>query len=271
MCKKTSVSILSSSRDLAHRLTKVFVVVIALSVVGPASNVFASITIGAGSSFSIPDGAVGAGCGDLTVADGGVLSIGAGEMVGIRDVTVQAAGLLQMAAGLLSLSGSWNVPGAFVPGTGTVQMSDGCGITSATITGDNEFCNLEQVSSMGKTIRFESGTIQTITCNYTAKGVIGTPIVLRSTLAGDQAHICLKAGATQEIDSVDVADNHAICQLLAPGNPEQFHSIDSGNTYHWFLFSKMPIPTLNQIGMALLLSLILIFGWIITIRRSRMA
>ncbi len=225
------------------------------------------ITVGAGSTVNLSDAAVRMGCGDFTVEDSAAAAIGAGTLGRVRDVRIEGStGALRMAAGLLEFSGMWTVAGSFEPGSGTVTVVDGCADGPAVVNGDNGFYNFIITSSRGQEVKFEAGTTQTISNRFQSTGQDGMRTLLRSTAAGQAAFVCLDPGGTQMVEAIDVADNRVPdlneCQHLAPGDPSDHNSVDSGNTFGWFdnTGSGVPVPTLGRAGAAVLALLSLLLG-----------
>ncbi len=168
--------------------------------------------------------------------------------------------------GLLEFSGMWTVAGSFEPGSGTVTVVDGCADGPAVVNGDNGFYNFIITSSRGQEVKFEAGTTQTISNRFQSTGQDGMRTLLRSTAAGQAAFVCLDPGGTQMVEAIDVADNRVPdlneCQHLAPGDPSDHNSVDSGNTFGWFdnTGSGVPVPTLGRAGAAVLALLSLLLG-----------
>jgi hypothetical protein len=61
------------------------------------------------------------------------------------------------------VAGDWDNAGTFNAGTSTVQLVDGCGLASATISGDTTFANLDMTTTSGFLYSFTSGSTQTVT------------------------------------------------------------------------------------------------------------
>lgn len=136
------------------------------------------MTIPNGASFSLGDGVLDLGCADLMV-EGSVDGMSGTLMA--RDVSVAPTGLLLDVSGRIEVTGDWLNSGTFVPGTGTVEFTDGCGIGLADVTGVNSFYTLSVTSGSGKEYRFPSGVTQTVEGTFTVQGVPGFPVVLSSS------------------------------------------------------------------------------------------
>ncbi len=194
-----------------------------------------SITVQAGSTFSVGDGSVQLNCGDLTVA--GDFSIAAGSAQTIRHVSISSGGDITVGSGLISLSGDWSNAGAFTPGTGIVEIVDGCGTTSTAMSGDSTFTDFRVTTSTGRALQVASGSSQVFTDNLTLRGTPPNYLTIRSSSAGVPAFFTLNFGASQDIFGVDVADNDASAQqTIAPRPPADFSSINAGGNSNWFVF-----------------------------------
>ncbi|HKI85765.1 MAG TPA: hypothetical protein VKA53_03370 [Thermoanaerobaculia bacterium] len=216
-----------------------------------SSSLFAAgISIGSGSSMSLGSGTVDLGCGNLAIASGGTLS---GDQ------------------GTLRLAGNWSGGSGFSPGTSHVSIVDGCATPETSmVSGNNTFFNLSAQTNDGKTLVFDAGSVQTIQNSVSLSGSNGNLLTIRSTSPGSAADLDLAPGGTQVVDYVDVADNHATGQPLAPGPPIAYHSIDSGNTTGWFI-TATSIPALGSLGFAILLALLGFLGLRALRRRSESA
>ena len=208
------------------------------------------LNVGAGASVDLGTASIDLGCADLTVT--GTFSSGSVGFAAARDVTIEPTGVLNGNSATLEVAGNWANGGVFTCGASTVSFVDGCGLTTATITGDTTFCGLEMATGIGKVYAFEAGSTQTITDSLTLAGASGNLLTIRSTIDGLEAFTNLLG--SQSIDFVDVKDNHAVGSPLAlPAN-----SVDSGNTQGWV--PSVPIPVLVPLGVALLLIALLLAG-----------
>jgi hypothetical protein len=188
------------------------------------------------------------GPGAATPAAAAGLSIGADSTVqlgdallalGCDDLLIKPTATLQAQASTISLAGNWDNRGTFGAGTGTVLFEDGCVPNLSSIAGSTTFFDLRITTSTGKTVRFEAGVTQKILDGLTLMGAPGNLLVIRSSIPGQQAFLDLAPAASQLIDYVDVADNGATGQDLAPGA----HSIDSGNTTGWLFVTPTATAT----------------------------
>ena len=176
-----------------------------LLVHSPASA--ASFSVGAGSSFGLGSATFDLGCGDLVVA--GTFGVGSGSVEQARDVSIALGGTLNGETGTINVTGDWDngAGGNFNAGTGSVQFVDGCGRSTATVTGSTTFSTVSFTTATGKGYLFETGSIQTIDVSLTLLGAEGNLLVLRSTSPGNEATLNLQG--TASVDFVDVEDIHA--------------------------------------------------------------
>lgn len=244
--------------------------VAALCVTLPAISLAtaAGMTVGAGGSICLGSGVWNLGCKDLLIQDGGALAVDRGRLVQ-RHMENQAAGTLDGGSGSIEVFGDWKNQGNFFAGTGTVSLIDGCGLGTTNIRGESAFCNLVIASSAGKTVYFEAGMTQGVTCAMDFSGESGNLLVIRSSVPGNQAFIALAPAASQNHDHEKVADMAGTAQFIAPGPPESYNSEDAGGNSRWF-DRIPPIPTLSQLGFALFAAFILLAGCRV-LRRSRPA
>lgn len=233
-----------SAQAIRHRvagysLACVFAVAIA------APTLARGISVSPGARFSVGEGSVRLGCGDLDI--GGVFSVDAGSVSGIRDVSINP-GTLNGGSGLISLSGDWANAGTFNAQSGTVAIVDGCGSADSTLSGDSTFSGLSVSSSSGRTLLLESGSSQTVAGSLALAGTPATRLVILPETSGAVARLTLASGASQAISAVDVQDIDASGgEVIAPGSPESFDSIDRGNNLNWFIASVLqavPVHTL---------------------------
>ena len=227
------------------------------------------ITVGADSALLMGSGQIIMGCTSMTVA--GQLDMAQGRLNGVLNVGL--SGQAKGGQGIINLSGNWSNSGAFDPGSSDVNMKDGCKVTVATIAGNTTFHNLTITTASGRQINFTTSSTQGVNAGLTLNGIAGNLLKIRSTTAGSPGFLVLDDRGTQNIDHVDVRDNHAPLpgQYLAPGLPSQFNSVDGGGNFRWFLYPAPPvnstdIPTLSPLGMAALIALMIVTLW----RRRRL-
>jgi hypothetical protein len=218
-------------------------------------------------ALGIPAGARGTG---LVIGDGASLRLGDGTVrLGCDDLILAPGATLAGEGGRVELGGSWIGGGFFEPGFSAVIFEDRtCTPNLATVSGDQGFFDLEAVSTSGKEIQFEAGSTQTVANSVAFTGSPGQLLGIRSTVPGQEAYLDLLPAGFQLVDYVDVADNHATGQLMAPGTPAQYHSIDSGNTDRWFT-TLVEIPTLSEWGQIVLMCGLLTLGlWFLRARNA---
>jgi hypothetical protein len=200
-------------------------------------------------------GVTPAGASGLSIGAGSTMRLGDAVLaLGCNNLQIEPAGTLQAQASTISLAGNWDNRGTFDAGTGTVRFEDGCVPNPSSIGGNNTFFDLRIISSTGKTVRFEAGATQSVLDGLTLMGAPGDLLVIRSSIPGQRAFLDLGPGASQLIDYVNVADNAATGQDLAPGPAPAAHSIDSGNSTGWFLVAAAAAaaaaPAVSGIGLA---------------------
>ncbi len=224
-----------------------------------ASVAHADFVVPAGGSVSLGGGTIDLGCTNLSV--GGSQQINSGNMLNTRNLSVQSGGVLDGGSGNIGLVGNWSNSGTFNAGSGTVLFSDNptCA-TSSTITGTSMFANLSLISANGKTYTFAAGLTQSILDALTIQGTSTTPIVINSTIPGQQGNMFLAVGGTQNIQFVSVTDNYGTGQILAPTQQNQG---GGGKVRGWFGIPLIPvdviaqaIPALDAKALLLLLALV---------------
>jgi hypothetical protein len=202
----------------------------------------AQLTVGSGASVDLGTGSLVLGCADLSIA--GTFSAGTVGFTQARDVGIGPTGLVNGDSATLEVAGDWENAGTFNAGTSTVQLVDGCGLSSAVITGNSTFYELVMTTLTGKLYSFAAGSTQTVAQSLSLTGASGNLLTIRSTVDGEEAFIDLEGSAST--DYVDVKDNHAIGNIIPLGDT----SVDSGNTVGWWVF---PVPVLPLAGLALLI------------------
>jgi hypothetical protein len=207
-------------------------------------------SVGSGSSVDLGTGSLDLGCADLTVT--GTLSAGTAGFAQARDVTIDPSGLVNGNSATLEVAGDWDNAGTFNAGTSTVQMVDGCGLTSAVIAGDTTFANLDMTTTSGFLYSFVSGSTQAVTNSFTLLGATGNPLTLRSTVGGSAAFLDVQG--TGGGDFVDVQDIDATA-----GNPISLgpNSVKGPNTPGWLAAALVPVfgaPGLALLALSLLWS-----------------
>ncbi len=217
------------------------------------------ISVSAGSAISLGSGAISAGCGDLTVA--GTLNLNSGAVSLIDNVAI-SPGTINGGSGVLSLSGNWTNSGTFNAQSSQINIVDDCGTATSTITGDNAFYGFSATSSAGKQLQFEAGATQSFGSSLVLTGSGSTRLSVRSTSPGSPSLLLVADGASQTIQSVDVADSDASGGApIARGTPASFNSVDSGGLVNWFVAAirSAPVPV-NTLPLPLLILLIVLLA-----------
>jgi len=216
---------------------------LAALALGGSPAVGQQVTIGAGSSLDLGSGQLTLGCADLTVA--GTLSAGTAGLSQARDVTIDPTGLVNGNSATLAVAGDWDNAGTFNAGTSTVQLVDGCSLTSAVIAGDTTFANLEMTTTSGFLYSFTAGSTQTVTGALSLEGAAANLLTIRSTLAGSEAFLNVQGSGSG--DFVDVQDSDATAGNLVTLGP---NSVKGSNTPGWL--TGVLVPALGALGLALL-------------------
>jgi hypothetical protein len=226
-----------------------FARVLMLAALGAATAApAAQVSVGGGSSLDLGSGSLDLGCGDLSIA--GSLSAGSVGLEGLRDVSIDPSGLMNGDSAELEVARDWDNAGAFNAGTSSVRFVDGCGASSAVVSGDTTFATLDLSTSTGKLYSFVSGSTQTVTGSLHLGGAAGNLLTIRSTLGGSEAFLDAQ-GSVSAADYVDVDDNHAT------GNPIPLgpNSVTGANTTGWM---ALALPMLSPLGLG---ALALALGW----------
>ncbi|MEH6610193.1 MAG: hypothetical protein V7696_12565 [Halioglobus sp.] len=234
---------------------------LAATLLTPAFALAQTITISSGSQFSLSSGSLNAGCGDVAVA--GTLSIDSGSANNLRNVAINS-GTINGGSGQINLSGDWLNQGTFNAQTGTVQVTDGCGTTLSQLSGDTTFNRFVASTASGKQLQPSTGSTQTFTGGLTLSGTGPDKLLVRTSSAGATAAFILSQGASQTISGIDAQDiDSSAGETIAPGPPERFNSVDSGNNTNWFISAIkeiVPVDTLPAPMLAILVMLILLLG-----------
>lgn len=223
----------------------------------------AQVTVGTGSSWSLGDSTVNWGCDDIVVD--GTLNVQAATTSDADSVAVSGGGTVAGGSGTLGLTGDFINTGTFSKGTGTVAIRDGCGNTSSTIAGSQDFRALSVTTTTGKTLLFTAGATTSVSPGtLTLQGAAGNRLRIRSTAPGGAAFLMLNG--SQNISYVDVADNRGLAAVLAPGPASASNSVNSGNLLNWF--DVLPIvPTMSTLALLILAAAIALLGIVRSRRR----
>ena len=105
---------------------------------------------------------------------------------------------------LFRIAGDWTNLGTFTPDQSEVRLVDGCGRTTADLSGGLGFFDLSLVTGSGKSFFLVSGSTTTVTGRLLLAGTTAFHLVLRSTSPGSEAF--LDAQGTKNVSIVDVDD-----------------------------------------------------------------
>ncbi len=219
----------------------------------------ASINVGSGSFVDFGGAVVNHP--DLSLENNGEVLL-TSTMILLNSFSNQASGVIDVSSSVLSVFGDWENSGDFVGAGATVNLIDGNPVSR--VSGDTVFHELLISTTVGKTITFESGSQTTVLNNLLLSGVNNNLLVINSDMAGEEALLSLDRNASQTIEFVDVTDNFATNQVIAPGEPSAYDSIQGNNVRGWFgVPLHLPVPSLGLIGqvmMALLFMLLFIYS-----------
>jgi hypothetical protein len=211
---------------------RLFIAAALLMLLSPAA--LAQLTVPIDSSFDVADGSMSLGCTPLDVD--GTLSIDSGQVSDISEVNIGTTGTINGGQGTLNVSGDWNNLGTFVPGTGTVNFTDGCAVGPVQISGATVFNNLTLTSTVGRTFIIPAGENITVNGILTLQGTEDQPIQLVSS-SGEPAVIGLGPSAQVIQNFAIVSANVQIGELQIGATPRA-------------------IPTMSDYGLIILLLLI---------------
>jgi hypothetical protein len=233
--------------------------IICVAVALTLRPVRADVIVGDGATMTLGDGTLAMGCMALRIT--GTLHGASGTVELGGDYEIQSGGLLAGEGGTFEVAGDWSNQGTFDPGGSTVHFLDGCGNAEARICNSSTFANLIVESDTGKIYEFEAGATQTVLDSLVIAGDQAALVRIQSKSDGDRAFIDLQGD--QEISFVDVRDHEAVGRRIAPGAPEDFGSIDSGNTRNWFFnIDALPAPAATTSALLVaLLAMTLVAGW----------
>ena len=195
---------------------------------------FAQLVVPTGATINVPPGGtLSLGCGALNVQ--GAFNVSSGQVSNAGSVSIGGTGTVNGGSGTINLSGNWSNSGSFVPGTGSVVITDGCAAGQIEITGTTVFNNLTLTSTNGRTFVLPPGANITVNGTLTLQGTAGQPIQLISA-SGQTAVVNLGPQA-------QVVRNFA----TVPGTVQIGAAVAA---------SPQAIPTLSEYGM-MILSLLL--------------
>lgn len=152
----------------------------------------------------------------------------------------------------INIMGDWVNSGSFTAGNSAVNIQDGVS-NSTKIIGGSIFNILSIVSNTGKSIELQAGQQQIISTRLELIGVTGNLLKISSDTPGTHAELALANNATQLINYVEVTDNHGTSQVIAPGLPQDYNSVQGSNVRGWFgVPLAYPVPLLNLFSLILL-------------------
>ena len=221
---------------------------ILLGVSAPASA--GNVTVGAGSTLDLGSGSLALGCADLDVT--GTLIAGSVGFSAARDVSIAPSGIVNAGSATLTLASAWDNAGTFNAGTSTVQMVDGCALSSGVVVGSTSFANLAISTTSAKLVSFTAGSTQTVTGLLSLLGAAGNLLQIRSTLSGSAALLNV-ASSTASFVNVDDIDAQPGNDISLPTN-----SVKGSNTPGWL--QGIVVPMLAPVALALLALLLLASG-----------
>jgi hypothetical protein len=235
---------------------------IGLGLAAPATA--GNLTVGTGSSLDLGTGSLALGCADLDVS--GTLSAGTVGVSGARDVAIHPGGVVNGNSATLSLAGDWANAGAFNPGSGTVQMVDGCALVGGVVSGNTSFAGLSLITGSAKQVSLAAGSTQSVTGLLSLQGAPDNRLVLRSTASGSPAFLNATGGSSVgflDVDDIDATGGH---HILLSGN-----SVKGPNTPGWQL--GIPVPVLAPLSLGVLALLLLATGrrWLTRSTRAERA
>jgi uncharacterized repeat protein (TIGR01451 family) len=140
--------------------------------------------------------------------------------------------------------------GVFNHNNGRVVL-DATSAVSATdqvISGDTTFYALIKEVPAGSTqahqVTFDHSSTQTVSASLTLRGTAGSPLQIRSDLAGAAAGLKLSVGGLQDIKIVDVQDSNAAGGVALVARVSDDHSAPAYHTTNWIF----GIPTVKWDG-----------------------
>ena len=215
----------------------------------------ASINVGSGSHVDF--GSTTISSNGLSLHNHGQIEFGNSSLQ-FSNLSNQSSAVINAANSVLYITENWLNNGIFNAMTSSVQFVDGV-TGSSSISGQTTFSELNVTSTLGKNLIFESGRQQTIPQNLILNGINGNILIIFSDSAGDEALLNLEGNATQNINFVDVTDNYGVWQILAPGSPNNYNSIEGNNVRGWFGTTlQIPVPTIGLWAQLLLISSMLL-------------
>ncbi|MCS6995957.1 MAG: hypothetical protein NZ533_03195 [Casimicrobiaceae bacterium] len=236
-------------RTLSALVSLAFFLLASPSVPGQVNEV----RLGPGTQLTLSSGTTHDGsCADVFVE--GQLRVEGGQLLRVRNLTLQPGGLIVLAGGAIELSGRWhNAGGTFQASAGVVRFRvDPACPALPRIDGSNTFFDLEFIATTPARLELEAGNTQRVLGQLTLLGPgSGGFLAVESTLPGSFANLDLAPGGSQNINHVAVSHVAATGQWLAPNSQ---NAPGAGPAPRWF---QMPVPTLAWPSV-LLLGLLLV-------------
>ena len=185
--------------------------------------------------------------GTLFVDNDNMLGLGTEISSNVLDATVgnvfiRNGGLLRINTNqTLTLSGDWHNNASFTGLTDSAVIFDGPPASTSSVYGFTTFSGFLCTNGLGKTIRFQAGTMSSIAAGgrlLLAGAPSSTNLVLRSTVDGNAWRLTLDPLAAQAVSCVDVKDSDA----LSGGGAEviAINSRDSGANFNWKFLTIYP-------------------------------
>jgi hypothetical protein len=237
----------------ALKCVAVLVVAMSLGVLAQPVASQGRVFIGEGSGIDTGRGQLAIGCASLTVA-----GLASGQWSGIGDIELASSARLETSR--LEFGGDWHGTGVHdVPGE--VAWQQQCDRLDGSMRGSTRFAALSVTTTSGLLRRFDVSGEQIVTGTLRLAGG-EMPLVLRSTVPGEAAPLTVPASASWSIQGVDVADiDSSAGQALAPGDPANWQSRDSGGNRNWFLGAlALPVPLFGAPGLLLLALALFVLG-----------
>lgn len=164
------------------------------------SSVYAAIVIPFDNTVSMPTGAtLHEACGNVLV-EGNFITQNA-NITEVNNWTIAPTGQWTAPSTSLTISGDFLNQGKITPNDVSLTISDGCGSTSSTLTGETAFHNLKLETHTGKPFFVGDGTTITVSGLLTLIGTAENPAVLGSIGGGD---IVLLPGARLDVNNGEI-------------------------------------------------------------------
>jgi hypothetical protein len=233
-----------------------------------ATLAHADIDVGSGASLSFGDGALDVGCSNMVIA--GWLTGGNGTVHGMADLTIAAGGSLAPGAGQIVIGGDFADAGIFTSGSSSFSIVDACGDGTTTFSGATQFYDLAVTTATGKQLVLPAAQTQHIAHALTLRGSAGNLLQVLSSSAGQQALLDVSTSAAQSIAYVNARDDKANGATIAPGTAASHQSVDSGKLINWFTdqvvgpgrgAAPIPAPMLGLLARLALLTGMLLLAW----------